>query len=577
MIEFKTVRWKNLLSYGNVFTEIGLNSNKTTLIVGKNGHGKSVLLEAITFGLYGKAFRKINKNQLINSINGKNLLVEVEFSVGSKSYLIRRGIKPTVFEIICNDVLINQEASSRDYQDVLETSILKMNHKSFCQIVVLGTATFVPFMQLAAQQRRDFIEDLLDIEVFSLMNSLLKDKITSNKETMSACDTEIKLLQQKIELAKRHIQSFSDNNDALIKNKQDIIEHYQLKNTEQEEKIATLNTNITSLIEQYKVLVGNDIEDLSTKKKKYQKLKTELNVKRTHLDKQIKFLNENDNCPTCSQKIEEAFKRQSIDKFTDKTKELILACDELSSREQKVSDLILSAQKIKSEFEQCQSEISTLNFTIKTNKNFIKQIETEIESLRNTHANLLSKDTSYFDSITDLERLNSEKEALFNKRVVLSSASILLKDGGIKTRIIKQYIPIINKLINKYLIVMDFFVEFQLDENFNELIKSRHRDEFTYNSFSEGEKMRLNLAMMFAWRAVAKLRNNAGTNLLILDEVADGSLDQFGMDQIFALFKTELGESNIFVISHRSDSIVEKFDRTLLIEKYKNFSEVVEK
>jgi DNA repair exonuclease SbcCD ATPase subunit len=568
-IYFKKLRWKNFISTGNLFTEIDLTRNKSTLIVGENGAGKSTILDALLFSLYGKPFRNINKPQLINSITQKNLLVEVEFNVGRSEYLIRRGLKPGVFEIYQNGTLMNQDSATRDYQEYLEKNILKLNHKSFNQIVVLGSANFIPFMQLPAGTRRQVIEDLLDIQIFSTMNTLLKEKIQSNKEDLVAINFEMKSISDKIEMHKKHLETLRTNNDEVIKQKQiqldGIVESMYQAGVEIQ-NYEMLNENAETSI--------SDKEKVQNKFEQLEDLRRKVGVKLVKLKKDVKFFEDNNDCPTCKQGIQDGHKHEIIDKNNKQIKDIEDGTDLLQQEFNGAMDRIAAIQVINKTITENNKKISELNTKITMWNNFEDELRKEIIRLQQTVSHnddsnvdlqLLKKELK--DSITKKEDLSKEKQ-------VLDVASSLLKDGGIKTRIIKQYIPIINQLINKYLSAMDFFVNFELNENFEETIKSRFRDEFSYASFSEGEKMRIDLALLFAWRAVAKLRNSSTTNLLIMDEVFDSSLDSTGTDEFIKILNGLTQDTNVFIISHKGDQLYDKFHSVIKFEKHKNFSRI---
>jgi DNA repair exonuclease SbcCD ATPase subunit len=566
-INFKKIRYKNLLSTGNVFTEIILDKSKTTLISGSNGAGKSSLLDAIVFGLYGKSFRKINKPQLMNSINQKELLVEIEFTVGKYEYLIRRGMKPNVFEIWRNGELVNQDSASRDYQEYLEMNILKMNYKSFNQIVILGSATYVPFMELPQGQRREIIEDLLDIQIFTTMNLLLKDKIADNKQKISDNKYETDLIKAKIESAK-------ENNESIRKIKQ--IEVDKIKNIVREhlEKIEKENSEIERIDEEIKALI-NTIEDKATQKKKHdslKKLRTELEIKRKSFEKELTFYHDNDNCPTCKQGIEHSFKENVINEKIQKRDEIDAAFTQLDVKLSEVEVRLEEISTVEDSIQKLTLQSGEHRTEVRISKNALIKCKQDLE---NAEKEVEEVDTSKIKEFQKkLKEVQSDQEKLFDERETLAIAASMLKDGGIKTRIIRQYIPVMNKLINKYLAAFDLFVDFQLDENFNEEIKSRFRDTFSYASFSEGEKLRISLAIMLTWRAVAKLRNSVSTNLLIMDETLDGPMDVTGIESLIDTLHNLNNNDNIFVISHRGDQFGEKFESHIRFEKVKNFSQI---
>jgi DNA repair exonuclease SbcCD ATPase subunit len=567
LILFKTIKWKNFLSTGNVYTEINLNKNDTTLIVGENGAGKSTLLDALSFVLYNKPFRKINKPQLLNAINRKNLTVEVEFDIGTAHYKVVRGLKPTVFEVYMNDRLLNQDADVRDYQDVLEKQILKLNHKSFCQVVVLGSASFVPFMQLPAASRREVIEDLLDIQIFSTMNVLLKEKITANNTKVVDNEHQYELTAEKIKMQHEHILAMQKNNNEQIeKYKADLKAATERIDTEKAE-IEALDDAIISLKE-----AVSDKDTITKRHNKVQVLESQLADKIRRIKDEISFLENHDNCPTCKQEIDEQFKCNTVE-----AKQIDEASTGMEQLRQEIENLhtkIEQAAKI-------QAELSDLNIRKYTASNNINGLIQQCKKLANDITEIQQKNDDFImndDKMIELEQLIDQlvelKSELLKEKEALNIASIILKDNGIKARIIKQYIPVINKLINKYLAAMDFFVQFELNENFDETIKSRFRDEFSYASFSEGEKMRINLAILFTWRAIAKLRNSASTNLLIMDEVLDGSLDSNGTDEFLKILSNLTQDTNTFIISHKVDQLYDKFAHIIRFEKHKNFSRI---
>jgi DNA repair exonuclease SbcCD ATPase subunit len=564
MIYFKKLRWKNFLSTGNVFTEIDLASKDTTLIVGQNGAGKSTILDALTFGLFGKPFRKINKPQLVNTITQKNCVVEIEFSIGSKEYKIVRGIKPNVFEVYQNDNLLNQNAEMKDYQELLEKQIIKVNQKSFSQVVVLGSATFQPFMQLSSSQRREIIEDLLDLQIFTVMNSILKDKVLINSENIYEVNSNKKLINSKIELTKSHLQELQNNNKKVVVEKEKSIKETNKKIKELVSKIEKIDTQI----EDCRKDIG-DNESVSKKLEKLSKLRHQIEAKMAILNQDVNFFNNHENCPTCKQHINEDFRNKTIEEKTSQIKEteeglklLSLEYDTANNRLKQIMNMNRDIQKYEMERVEYKTTITSLT-------KYIEQIKQEIEDLKDN----VVVDDKIVDYQKELDGLETKYNQLSEEKDVLAAATILLKDTGIKSKIIRQYIPVINKLINKYLSSMDFFVSFELDENFNETIKSRYRDNFTYASFSEGEKQKIDLALLFTWRAIAKLRNSVSTNLLIMDEVFDSSLDQNATDYLMNIIRDVAKDNNIVIISHK-EHMNEKFNNTIRFKKVKNFSTI---
>jgi len=569
LIYFKTIRWKNFLSTGNSFTEISLNKNNTTLIVGENGAGKSTMLDALCFALYNKPFRKINKPQLMNSINKKDLIVEIEFEIGPSMYKIVRGLKPNIFEVYQNNRLLNQDAANRDYQDVLEKQILKLNHKSFCQVVVLGSASFVPFMELSAMHRREVIEDLLDIQIFSTMNSLLKDKIANNSNTILEITYQHDLTSEKIKMQNEHILALQKNNEEQVNKLKLELQNITTRIENEKNDAADLQLEITKL--------KGMIDDEEKIKVKYQKmlvLQKQLEEKVNKLNLEIEFFNNHDECPTCRQGIDTTFKCDTIDTRSSQIEETRQGIQRISKEITDIQDRISEIAEISGSI----TELNIRSITHSNNANALyqqaKKTVNEIQELQQKGEDFAINDDKMKDLENTLEQLVIQKSDLLRERDALQVASIVLKDNGIKARIIKQYIPVINKLINKYLAALDFFVMFELDENFNETIKSRFRDEFSYASFSEGEKMRINLAILFTWRAIAKLRNSASTNILIMDEVLDGSLDSNGTDEFLKIISNLAQDTNTFIISHKVDQMSDKFGNVIRFEKHKNFSRV---
>jgi len=568
MILFKKIKWKNFLSTGNLFTEIQLSSNSTTLIVGENGAGKSTLLDALSFVLFGKPFRKINKPQLLNTITQKQMVVEVEFSIGSNEYKIIRGIKPNIFEVYQNDKLMNQSAEMKDYQDILEKQIIKVNHKSFCQVVVLGSATFQPFMQLTAYQRREIIEDLLDLQIFTKMNLLLKDKVLLNSGQIQSSSSEKNLIEEKIALVKEHLKEIQSNNEKLIEEKQSRI-------TETNEQIQKLSDEYCGYEKARKELEDSliDEEAVSKKMKKLSQLKHQIEANLNVLNKEVGFFHKYDNCPTCKQQIDEQFKSETITSKETEIRNIQEGLERLSEEYEKVNNRINEMMDIHNEINHNKLEISRVKTKISSLLDYRRSLEKEIQKIDNRSAH--EEDNKVPELEKNLKDLEKKYYDLLEEKNILSIASNLLKDGGIKAKIIKQYIPVINKLINKYLSSMEFMCQFELDEEFNETIKSRYRDVFSYASFSEGEKMRINLAILFTWRAIAKLRNSINTNILIMDEVFDSSLDSNGTEEFLKIINSLTSDTNTFIISHKTDQLYDKFEKVLRFEKHKNFSRIV--
>ena len=567
MILFEKVRYKNILSTGNAWTEVELNRSKSTLIVGDNGAGKSTMLDALTFALYGKPFRKINKYQLLNSVNNKGLEVEAFFTISGNKYVIKRGIKPGIFEVWKNGELLNQDAAARDYQTYLEDTILKLNYKSFGQVVVLGSSTFVPFMQLKAGERRDVIEDLLDIQIFTTMNTLLKERITSNKTEITEIKYQIDLLENKISSSKAH-------NESIRKLKQIEVGKLKEKLREQVEFIETEQAIVDSLLDEV-AETTKSISDKTNAKKKLEELQTldgELSNRLKSLRKEIAFYEHNDNCPTCKQGIEHEFKSDAVNINNEKVQEIEDARKQLGHRSLKVEERLTDIGNTEDAINAKNLEVSEHRANRKMALNSCSYIKNDLEEAEKEVVAIDSNEIK--DQEDGLQSYHNKQNQLFDDKETLAVVSSMLKDGGIKTRIIKQYVPVMNKLIGKYLSAMDFFVQFELDENFNETIKSRFRDEFSYASFSEGEKLRIDLALLFTWRAVSKLRNSVSTNLLIMDEIMDSSLDSSGTEEFLKIIEELTTDSNIFIISHKGDQLFDKFHSVIKFEKVKNFSRI---
>ena len=566
MIIFEKVRWKNFLSTGNTFTEVDLTANKTNLIIGTNGAGKSTILDALTFSLFGKPFRKVNKPMLVNSVNEKDCMVEIEFKIGPNEFVVKRGIKPGKFEIWQNGAMLDQSSNAADYQKQLEQNILKMNYKSFTQIVVLGSSTFVPFMRLPLAQRREIIEDILDIQIFSVMNTALKDKMKVSTEEMRDADYSVDMAEQKIFMQRQLIEQLSTRDEEIIKEKQAYID--QLLGEEEicQASVSQLNEESEKLYE--------DLKTLSSANKKLitlNNLKGKLTNKCASYKKQHEFFEENDTCPTCSQSITKEVKENKSGIIRSQVKELVLAIEELRCNildEQERSEQHLAKTQ---EMNELQQKIAGHNATVTRITKNVRQLMSDVETVKN------SKDdnSEEYEKLKYLEKehddLKKQVAAVKKERTTLLAAGQLLKDNGIKTRIIKRYLPVMNKLINQYLQNMDFYINFTLNENFEETIKSRFRDIFSYESFSEGEKARIDIALLLTWRSVAKLKNSVDTNILILDEIFDGSLDQNGTGELGWILRNFDDNTNVFVISHK-ESLEGKFDRTLTAIKEKNFS-----
>ena len=568
MIIFKKLRWKNLLSTGNVFTEIELNKNNTTLIIGENGAGKSTILDALSFVLFGKPFRKVNKPQLLNTITQKNLVVEVEFSIGSNQYKIVRGIKPVIFEVYINDNLANQSAEMKDYQEFLERHILKVNHKSFCQVVVLGSATYQPFMQLTPAQRREIIEDLLDLQIFTTMNSLLKDKVLINTDKVNSTVNEKKIVDSKIVISKEHLLEKQNMNELVVAEKQTLINETNLK-------IETLNATYWGVNQQIETLKETleDQDKISKRVTQLTQLRHKIEAKKALIENDIKFFQHHENCPTCTQEISKEFRETAVESKTKEIETIDSGIEQLVQQYEESNQRLNDIMTVHSNINSMQMQQIKTKTSIDSLIEYRDSLQTEISNIKKNDS--IEDDSKIAEYEKELRELEQKYNEYIEERSVLSAAGVLLKDGGIKSKIIKQYIPVINKLINKYLSAMEFMCQFELDEEFNETIKSRFRDIFSYPSFSEGEKMRINLAILFTWRAVAKLRNSINTNLLIMDEVFDSSLDANGTEEFLKIIKSLTSDTNTFIISHKGDQLFDKFEKVLKFEKHKNFSRIV--
>ena len=553
MIIFKTIRWKNFLSTGNAFTEMQLDRNTSTLIIGDNGSGKSTLLDAITFALFNKPFRNISKPQLINTINRKKMVVEVEFNIGSKKYLIRRGSQPSIFDIEIDGVLVDQNANIRDYQRHLEENILKLNYKSFTQIVILGSASFTPFMQLTPNIRREIIEDILDIRIFTTMKDALKVKMNELKDKLRILEGELTVTKEKATLQKKYI-------DTLENDKQDRVD--KIVN-----EISDIESTITSLLGQVAIdiEVKNEYGDIEANRKKLENFKMDFTRKIKEQKAALSFYADHDDCPTCKQGIPHEFKETITTEKETKISELEVANTELVVQWE-------SLDKNYEEYLNLQQKIVDTNNTIMSTQTLLQRLVVEKSEVENKVGDIEKETLALKEVAKDLISKTNERTDIKEEQEYHTIAESLLKDSGIKTKIIRQYLPVINKLVNKYLKSMDFFVQFDLDETFKETIKSRHRDKFTYASFSEGEKQRIDLALVFTWRTIAKMKNSASTNLLLLDEVFDSSLDVNGTDYVMQLLNTIGDDANVFVISHKSDQLFDKFRSVVKFEKKNNYS-----
>ena len=566
MITFKKVRWKNFLSTGNVFNEVDLQGARTNLIVGTNGAGKSTILDALTFSLFGRSFRKISKSMLVNSVNEKDTIVEIEFGIGKNNYHITRGIKPSKFEVSCNGKLWDQDSKAVDQQKNLEQNVLKMNFKSFTQIVVLGSSTFVPFMRLPGTQRREIIEDILDIQVFSVMNQRLKDKVRDNNEETKDLDYQITILEEKITLQKKYMFEMEKKNKEEADKKKEKIKELKEEEEESSENIHKLTEDVEKLSKQ--------MEELSNSKNKLKKLNqflTKIQTKLATCEKEHGFFVDNHVCPTCTQVLSEEFREDKIKEGESKVDDLQIGLDDLNNAIEKEEKRETEFVRLSKDVLDLNASITQENYQITTIRKGISDLDNEIKDLQGLNPAKKGEFIKLEGLITDKKDLKGTLSSTRKEKDTLLAASQLLKDNGIKTRIIKTYLPAMNQLINKYLHSMDFYVNFTLDENFEEIIKSRYRDVFSYDSFSVGEKARIDIALLLTWRSVAKLKNSVDTNLLILDEIFDGSLDQSGSSDLGWILRNFDDSTNVFVISHK-EAMNDKFDRTITAEKEKNFS-----
>ena len=566
MIIFKNVKWKNFLSTGNTSTSIDLDRNPQTLIVGDNGAGKSTILDALCFGLFGKPFRVISKNQLINSINGSGTEVEVSFQIGTKNYRIFRSIKPNKFEIYCDDVMVNQEAHARDYQKILEQQILKLNYGSFTQVVILGSASWAPFMQLKAVKRREVVEEILDIKIFSMMNMIVKTHIKNIYDETREVSHKFEVTQTEFDLSSKYINESKSEKAKIRTDKKRQIEQNEKEIVRRESQINSLK----STKEEYLVKIS-DASKIDQKLQKMLGIRATLVEKHKSHSNYAQFFKDNESCPTCDQEISQAFKDEvlfnkqgQLEELEDGMKQLKV---EMENTQKRQSEIESHSNKIR----ELDVEISSIGYSKSELEKFNIKLETELTQLDNKEK---SADESNLDNLqTKLNDLDAQQSSLKDEQQYNEAAKAMLQDTGIKTKIIKQYLPIMNKLINAYLQSMEFYVNFNLDENFNETIKSRYRDDFNYASFSEGEKMRIDLALLFTWRAIAKMKNSTNTNLLILDEIFDSSLDGTGTEEFLKILGT-LENENIFVISHKGDQLTDKFRNSIKFEKIRNFSHV---
>ena len=569
MLKFKFIRWKNFLSTGSQFTEIRLDRAPTTLVIGENGAGKSTILDALCFVLFGKAFRNINKAQLINSINQKHTEVQIEFSIGKKEYKVVRGIKPNTFEIFSDGEMINQDADAKDYQKYLEDQILKLNYKSFTQVVILGSASFTPFMQLPAAHRREIIEDLLDIRIFTAMNEVWKEKYAEIKLAIGDKENEIDLAKEKARLQQEYVEKLENDREKKTKDTEELI------NTAGNE-IKRLTDGLDTLVAEKEKLLDIIADEKSVKQtsKQLESLYTKLSERVNKLQDEIGFYHSNETCPTCNQNLETSFKNDKIDQLHKKLHELDSGILEITAKIKETDERIEEITSLKDQIADLVDSMADLTSKITAEQNYVKKLIKELNNQTVDETSIDDEKAKLKEIAKHIVQLSEEKSKLTEDKHYYDVAGVLLKDTGIKTKIIKQYLPVINKLVNKYLQAMDFFVHFELDETFSETIKSRHRDEFSYASFSEGEKQRIDLALLFAWRVIAKMKNSANTNLLILDEVFDSSLDVNGTDFVMNLLWMLGEDTNCFVISHK-DVLFDKFRSVIKFEKHNNFSHMV--
>ena len=569
MINFRNVTWQNFLSTGNTPIEIPLDKSGSTLIIGENGSGKSTVLDALCFGLFGKPFRRIKKDQLVNSINERDCKVEIQFDIGKRKYLIIRGIRPNRFEIYMNGKLLNQDASAKDYQKQLENNILKLNHKSFTQVVILGSSSFIPFMQLTASARREVVEDILDIKIFSMMNVILKQKLKDLKLRQIEIGQSFEMLTTKISMTSDHI-------DFTKKKSKTSLKALEKKMNDNQKEIIELETQVDTLqgkVKEYETDIYPKHEQLIKDKNELANIKWKMNEKSSKAEEEIKFFQENDDCPTCEQHIDEEFKEKAIESRQDKM--MMSACglvrldEQLTEMEARKS----LYYKIQSDARKQEVDAAKKKSSSSSLQKFNRELYLQIEDIRNIDSELIEDKTKLKVYKEEMKVVEKEKNRVTDDQNYSILAKQLLQDSGIKTKIIKKYLPIMNKLINSYLSALDFHVQFELDETFHETLKSRYRDEFSYSNFSEGEKMRIDLALLFTWRQIAKMKNSTNTNLLVLDEIFDSSLDANGTDEFLKILST-ISNENIFIISHKSDLNIDKFDDLVRFEKIQNFSKM---
>ena len=568
MIYFKKLRWRNFLSTGNQFIEVDLAKAPSTLIIGTNGAGKSTMLDALCFSLFNRAFRDIKKEQLVNTINQNDCEIECEFETANKKYKVVRGIKPNKFEIYCNDVLLNQDASNVDYQNMLEQNILKCNYRAFCQVVILGSTSYEPFMHLRARYRREVVEEILDIRVFSHMDLLLRQKQGELSKAVVDVRHRYDLMTEKYELQKKHFEEIQNRDNTDIEDRREQLKENEQSNYEYNQKLQLLNEKIIST----KAEIWGS-EKVFKKEKELDKLETKIEHKLEKEKRDVEFFEKNDNCPTCTQPIDLRFKQTEIYEGKKKISELEEGLQQLSAEMGKTQEQIKQYKAVEKKLNDLDIQVAKINTSISEINRHSNRLDTEIAKFENadTNTNVIQKELEQIKE--DLKLVNVEKQKAVEEKKYIDIAREILNDTGVKANIIKKYLPIMNNLINKYLQSMDFFVNFHLDQEFNETIKSRFRDTFNYNSFSEGEKLRIDLALLFTWRTIAKMKNSTNTNLLILDEIFDSSLDGQGTDDFFKIIKT-LEKENIFIISHKGDILFDKFTNIIKYEKVQNFTQL---
>ena len=568
MIIFKKVRWKNFLSTGNYFLEVQLDRSPTTLIVGENGSGKSTVLDALCFVLFNKPFRTISKSQLVNSINLGGTIVEIEFVIQKNNFKIIRGMKPNIFEIYCNGRMMNQDANALDTQKILEQLILKLNYRSFTQVVILGSSTFIPFMQLRSKDRREVVEDILDIKIFSLMNFLLKHKVKEVSEELKSIEYEFRLSKEKIDLQNKYIEDIRKNKERIIEEKEHLVFDSERVALSEQEKADKIKLEIKSLEPEV-----SQKESVKSSIREYHKMEAKLSNRVDENKRQKEFFENNETCPVCTQDIELELKKQKIEEKSKRIQELNSGIDKLKVELDDKEQLLKGIEMLSKQIREKEVEVAKIGTSITHMERLIRQTNIQIQAMKKGEVS--EEDKVKLTRLSERCKLQEEQiTKLREDKFYVDVARNLLMDTGIKTKIINKYLPIMNKLINGYLTSMDFYVNFTLDNNFNETIKSRHRDEFSYSSFSEGEKMRIDLALLFTWRAVAKMKNSTNTNLLILDEIFDSSLDTTGTDDFLKILNT-FADQNVFVISHKGDTMFDKFRSVIKFEKQRNFSKLL--